>query len=163
MSTEPSFQLAAESDASTLLEFMREYYAFDGHGFDPQKSQTALLTLLRDPTLGRSWLILDGDLPVGYIVLCLGYSLEFLGRDAFVDELYLRESHRRRGWGRKAMEFAEEAARSLGVTTIHLEVTQPNTVAKQFYHKLGFRDHEHSLMSKWIARGFAKPAGRGHH
>ena len=78
---------------------MRDYYAFDGHGFDEQKARVALLTLLRDPNLGRVWLILDGAVAAGYIVLCFGYSLEWLGRDAFVDEFFLREPYRGRGLG----------------------------------------------------------------
>jgi hypothetical protein len=106
MSTEPSiadpsFRAATESDADTLLPFMRDYYAFDGHAFDERKARSALITLLRDPNLGRVWLVLantdaadkhektERELPVGYIVLCFGYSLEWLGRDAFVDEFYL--------------------------------------------------------------------------
>lgn len=58
MSAEPSFRLAAESDTAPLLQFMREYYAFDGHGFDEAKSRVALTVLLRDPALGRVWIIL---------------------------------------------------------------------------------------------------------
>jgi diamine N-acetyltransferase len=157
----PAFRLADAADAEILLEFMREYYAFDGHAFHPQRTPVALLRLLRDPAFGRAWLIFDGETPVGYIVLCLGYSLEFLGRDAFVDEFYLRENYRGRGWGAKAMRFVENAASELEVTCLHLEVTRPNVNAKAFYHKLGFEDHQHHLMTKWIARGWSKPAG--HH
>ena len=103
--------MAVESDAGILLRFMREYYAFDGHGFEEHKAHIALVTLLQNPSLGRTWLILDGAGAVGYVVLCFGYSLEWLGRDAFVDELYLLEEYRRRGWRRKTIEFVEEAAR----------------------------------------------------
>ena len=114
MKNDPQFRLARESDVGTLLRFMREYYAFDGHGFEEQKAHVALMALLRDPSLGRAWLILDGAGAVGYVVLCFGYSLEWLGRDAFVDELYLLEEYRRRGWGRKTMEFVEQEARAAG-------------------------------------------------
>ena len=75
-----------------------------------RRRAVALTALLRDASLGLAWLILDGDAAVGYIVLCFGYSLEWLGRDAFVDEFYLREEYRGRGWGRTTMEFVEEAA-----------------------------------------------------
>jgi ribosomal protein S18 acetylase RimI-like enzyme len=160
---EPSFRLAAESDASTLLEFMRVYYAFDGHGFDEQKARVALTTLLRDPNLGRVWLILDGAAAVGYIALCFGYSLEWLGRDAFVDEFYLLQEYRHRGWGRKTITFVEDAARSLNVTTLHLEVVRQNAAALQLYRGLGFREHESTFLSKWIARDFSKPVGQNGH
>src|SRR5260370_30095073 len=114
MSDDPQFRLAVESDADALLEFMQAYYGFDGHGFDREKAGAALTALLRDSNLGLAWLILDGNAAVGYIVLCFGYSLEWLGRDAFVDEFYLREEYRGRGWGRQTMGFLEKAARAAG-------------------------------------------------
>jgi GNAT superfamily N-acetyltransferase len=154
---EPSFHVATENDAALLLEMMREYYAYDGHVFDPPKAQTALLVFLREPSFGRAWLICEGSTPVGYIVLTLGYSLEYLGRDAFIDEFYLRESHRGRGWGSRALAFVEDEARRLNVRSIHLEVVRQNTFAKGVYRKSGYLDHDHYLMSKWIEPSFPKP------
>jgi len=136
ISSEPSFRAAEEADANTLLSFMREYYAFDGHGFDEEKARAALIGLLRDPNLGQVWLIEDTGNPVGYIVICFGYSLEWLGRDAFIDEFYLSDEYRGRGWGRKTMAFVERAAESLNVTALHLEVVAPNTAALQIYRGL---------------------------
>ncbi len=160
MTDDPDFRLAVESDTAALLDFMHSYYAFDGHGFVRDKARTALTTLLRDANLGAAWLILDTDRPVGYVVLCFGYSLEWLGRDAFVDEFFLREEYRGRGWGRKTMAFLEQAARERGVRTLHLEVVEENAAALQLYTKLGFRQHRSTFLSKWIAQDAAKPAGR---
>jgi diamine N-acetyltransferase len=163
VTAEPSFRLAAESDTAVLLKFMREYYAFDGHGFDEQKARGALAALLNDPNLGRVWLILDGEAPVGYVVIAFGYSLEWLGRDAFVDEFYLLPEYRERGWGRKTMAFVEDAARSLNVKALHLEVVRQNATALQVYRKLGFKDRESTFLSKWIAQDFSKPKGQTGH
>ncbi len=157
MTGEPSFRLAEESDADVLLGFMERYYAHDGHVFDRNKARSALIGLLRDSSLSRAWLILDGEIAAGYIVICFGYSLEWLGRDAFVDEFFLAEEYRGRGWGRRSMEFAENAARKMGVTTLHLEVVHTNATALGIYSKLGFKVHNSALMSKWIARDLSKP------
>jgi GNAT superfamily N-acetyltransferase len=157
----PRFRVANESDAPLLLQFMRQYYAFDGHAFDEPKARTALMNFLREPALGLAWLVFDGETPVGYIVLTLGYSLEFLGRYGFIDEFFLAESHRSRGWGRKAMEFVEDYARSQSVRAIHLEVVRSNHNALEVYRKLGFHDHEHRLMTKWVEREFTKPGSGG--
>jgi diamine N-acetyltransferase len=162
VTAEPSFRLAAESDTAALLKFMEAYYAFDGHGFDEQKAGWALTALLRDHNLGRVWLILDGEAAVGYVVICFGYSLEWLGRDAFVDEFYLLPEYRGHGWGRKAMAFVEGAAQSLNVRALHLEVVCENATALQVYRKLGFRDRESTFLSKWIAQDFSKPKGQKH-
>lgn len=145
--TQPEFRLATSSDAELLLDFMRDYYAFDGHHYDREPARKALLGLLRNPAVGLAWLVLDSGAPVGYIVLCFGYSLEYLGRDAFIDEFYLTASHRGRGWGRKTLEFVVEQARQHEVRAIHLEVVRRNAAAFDFYRKLGFQDHGHHLMS----------------
>jgi ribosomal protein S18 acetylase RimI-like enzyme len=160
MNDTPQFRLAVESDAEALLVFMREYYAFDGHGFDADKARIALTALLRDSHLGLAWLILEGDAPAGYVVLCFGYSLEWLGRDAFVDEFYLREEFRGRGWGSATMAFLENAAREAGVRALHLEVVRENAAALEIYRRSGFREHESTFLSKWIARDASKPQGR---
>ena len=154
---EPSFRIGTDSDADLLLQLMREYYAFDRHPFDLEQARVALTGLLRNPTLGRVWLVCEGETVVGYIVLTFGYSLELLGRDAFVDEFFLLESYRGKGWGRKTMQFVEQAAHELDVHAIHLEVTRHNAGAQRFYPKLGFVDRGHHLMSKWIDPKIQKP------
>ena len=156
----PTFRLAAETDAELLLGMMRDYYAYDGHVYDEPRARTALLDFLREPSFGRAWLVCDQDTPIGYIVLTFGYSLEYLGRDAFIDEFYLRPSHRGRGWGRATLDFIEQAARQAEVRAIHLEVVRANTTAKEVYRRSGYLDHEHRLMSKWIERSFSKPGSR---
>jgi GNAT superfamily N-acetyltransferase len=163
VTAEPLFRLAAESDTAALLKFMKAYYAFDGHGFDEQKASVALATLLRNDNLGRVWLILHGQAAIGYVVICFSYSLEWLGRDAFVDEFYLLPEYRGHGWGRRTMAFVEDAARSLNVRALHLEVVRQNAAALQVYRKLGFKDRESTFLSKWIARDLAKPQGQNGH
>jgi len=163
MNQYPQFRLAVEADTDALLRFMQAYYDFDGHGFDEPKARVALVTLLRDANLGRAWLILDGEQAIGYIVLCFGYSLEWLGRDAFVDEFYLMEEYRGRGWGRLTMEFAENAARAAGIRTLHLEVVRQNAKALELYKRLGYQEHESNFLSKWIELEFSKPQGRNGH
>ena len=160
MSNDPQFRLAQASDFETLLDFMRDYYGFDGHGYDRGKARVALTALLRDPHFGRACLVRDGDAAVGYIVLCFGYSLEWLGRDAFVDEFYLREDYRGRGWGRKTMEFVEQEARKVEIRTLHLEVVRKNAAALATYRRLGFAEHESTFLSKWIAQDMTKPEGK---
>jgi GNAT superfamily N-acetyltransferase len=154
----PQFRDADASDVELLLDFMQAYYVFDGHGYDREKARSALIPLLENPNFGRAWLILDDDSPVGYAVLCFGYSLEWLGRDAFVDEFFLREDYRGRGWGKKTMVFLEDAARELGIRTLHLEVMNGNDMALHLYQAIGFHKHQSAFLSKWIAQNDSKPA-----
>jgi GNAT superfamily N-acetyltransferase len=147
---ETSFVVATPADIDLLVQLMREYYAFDHLPFDEQIARPALENFVGDPTFGSVWIIQYGGESVGYLVLTLGYSLEYGGRDAFVDEIYIRERHRGRGIGQQALAFAEDVCRSLGVRALHLEVERENTNAHAVYRKVGFTDHDRYLMTKRI-------------
>ena len=108
--------------------------------------------LVGDGSFGRAWIICDGEKPIGYVVLTLGFSFEYGGRDGFLDELYVEEKYRGRGIGRRTMEFVEERARELGVKALHLEATQGNDAAIELYRRAGYFRHERFLMTKRLER-----------
>jgi diamine N-acetyltransferase len=147
---ENEFHPATRADVGELLPLMRGLYEHEGLPFDEAAARDALERLLADASLGGVWLIRAGAEVLGYLVLTLGYSLEFRGRDAFIDELYLRPEARGRGAGRAALEFAEGVCRKLGVRALHLEVERANTGAQALYRKSGFVDHDRYLMTKWV-------------
>lgn len=144
--------MAARADVDLLVRFMREFYEYDHLPFDESAASQAMEKILQDHSLGRVWLIQDGEQAIGYVVLTLGYSLEYHGRDAFVDEIYIRASHRGKGIGTQIIQFVEEACRNLEVRALHLEVGRANTKAQAFYHKIGFEDHDRYLLTKQIAK-----------
>ena len=148
---ETNFKIANTSDTETLLELIQEFYEVEHLPFD-DNTVRALAKILKDDSLGRIWLIQDGNEAIGYVVLTFGYSLEFRGRDALVDELYIRESYRRQGVGTNALQFVEDVCVSLGIEALHLEVDRKNTTAQGLYRKVGFADHDRYLMTKWIAK-----------
>ncbi|HEX8457866.1 MAG TPA: GNAT family N-acetyltransferase [Pyrinomonadaceae bacterium] len=147
----PTFTLADATDTEQLVELMREFYAFDHIAFDEAAARRALAQILGDRRFGLVYLIRAGAETVGYLVLTFGFSLEFHGRDAFVDELYLRESFRGRGIGRASIEFAAGVCRDARITALHLEVERANAHALGLYRRTGFRDHDRYLLTKWLS------------
>ncbi|MSQ48522.1 MAG: GNAT family N-acetyltransferase [Deltaproteobacteria bacterium] len=145
------FRVATRADLDSLLPLVRAYYEFDHLAFDEGIARTALGNFIDDPTFGRVWLIYDEAEAIGYLVLTLGYSLEYGGRDAFIDEVYIRAEYRGHGIGRQAMAFAETQCRAVGVRALHLEVERDNTNAHALYRKVGFVDHDRYLMTKRIS------------
>jgi ribosomal protein S18 acetylase RimI-like enzyme len=116
--------------------------------FDESAARAAFRRFLSLPAFGRVWLLCKGDLPVGYIVLTIGFSFEFHGHDAFIDELYIAVAFRRCGYGTQAVAFLEGKARELGVNAIHLEVDRGNHAAFELYRRTGYEDHHRFLMTK---------------
>lgn len=147
---EINFKLANQSDPEILVELIREFYEVEHLPFD-NNTIRAVEKLLKDDSLGRIWLIQDSKNVIGYVVLTFGYSLEFHGRDAFIDELYIREGYRRQGVGAHTLQFVEDVCPSLEIEALHLEVDRKNTAAQSLYRKVGFEDHDRYLMTKWIA------------
>jgi ribosomal protein S18 acetylase RimI-like enzyme len=143
-----AFRAATSADVPAVLAHQREYYATDGYTFDEAAARAALDGLLAEGMRGRLWVLADGDQVVGYLAVTFGWSLEYQGRDAFVDELYVAASHRGRGLGRMAMTLAEDACRAAGVRALHLEVERANTRARALYERTGFVDHERLLMTR---------------
>lgn len=143
-----TFKMAARADIDLLVGFMREFYEYNHLSFDESAARQAMEKILQDHSLGRVWLIYDGEQASGYVVLTLGYSLEYHGRDAFIDEIYIRASHRGKGIGAQIIKFVEDVCRELEVQALHLEVERANTKAHEFYHKVGFEDHDRFLLTK---------------
>ena len=141
-------RLATAADIEAVLALHCAFYTEDCYTVREEESRANLARLLGDPTLGRLWVMEDGGEVVGYLLLVFGFSLEFRGRDAFVDELYVAASHRGRGLGRMAMALAEDACRAAGVRALHLEVERANTRARALYERTGFVDRERLLMTR---------------
>jgi diamine N-acetyltransferase len=118
--------------------------------FDEPAARAAFRKFLSLPAFGGVWLLWEGSAAVGYIVLTLGFSFEFHGHDAFIDELYINAEYRRRGFGRLAVDFVEKKAREMGVNAIHLEVDGGNNPAFELYRRTGYEDHHRFLMTKWL-------------
>ncbi|HEY0098534.1 MAG TPA: GNAT family N-acetyltransferase [Pyrinomonadaceae bacterium] len=146
----PDFTVASASDVETLIELMREFYAFDHIAFDEGAARRALGQILRDRRFGVIHLLSVDGAAAGYLVVTFGFSLEFGGRDAFVDELYLRENFRGRGIGKASLELAGTVCLQEGIHALHLEVERANTKAQGIYRQAGFRDHDRYLLTKWL-------------
>ena len=129
---------------------MRQFYALDHYPFDEAIARAALQAIIEEPSLGRLWIISARE-AIGYIVLTFGYSLEFHGRDATIDELFLTAPHRHQGIGTQTLHFVAEQCRRLGLHALHLEVEHTNEAGLTLYRKMGFEPHDQRyLMTRWI-------------
>ena len=115
--------------------------------FDQAELLTNLRRLLAEPVYGLVFLAWDGEQAVGYLVICFDYSLEYRGKGAWIDELFVEASHRGQGIGTQLLDLAETIAREHQAQFLHLEVSHGNP-AVELYRRRGFVDHQRYLMTK---------------
>ncbi|MEQ9561072.1 MAG: GNAT family N-acetyltransferase [Woeseiaceae bacterium] len=140
--------LASIRHIDDLLPLVKAYHEFEGVDQDEESRRNSIANLLLAPDLGPVWLIFEESLLAGYIAICYGYSIEFGGRDGFIDEFYLLENFRGRGIGKTVLQKVLARLKADDIRALHLEVSRSNHKAIKLYEAEGFqiRDKYH-LMS----------------
>jgi len=143
-----SFRLTDSEDIEILLNFIKNFYGLSSYPFDEDKVRESVANLINNNNLGRIWIIEYDSKAIGYIILTFGYSIEYKGRDAFIDEFYIEEEYR--GIGKETMDFIVKESLELEIKALHLEVEKDNERAKNLYLKYNFTDNGRTLMTRWI-------------
>jgi ribosomal protein S18 acetylase RimI-like enzyme len=140
-------RLAGPADLEALLPLVDDFHLHERLATTPEGRRAALARLLREPQRGcvALW---DGPAgPVAYGILAYGYSLEFGGIDAFVDELFVAPAHRGHGLGGRLLDALEAEARRASAVAVHLEVDDGNGRAQGLYARRGYALHPRLLMT----------------
>lgn len=116
-----------------------------------ERELLALRNLLADPTPGQVWRIEQATRTIGYAILCWGYSVEYGGRDAFLDEFYILPDLRGRGLGQQVLALLEQEARARDIVALHLEVLAHEARNANLYTRAGYADRSSRLMTRRLA------------
>lgn len=151
--SEPSIRttLASLADLESIFELMVQMQRDDpwSESFDESAVRSTLTELLQQPAFGVIYLCWDGSRAVGYLAICFDYSLEYRGKGAWIDELFVTSSHRGQGIGTQLLDRAEKISAEHHAQFLHLEVSHGNP-AIELYRRRGFADHQRYLMTKRI-------------
>lgn len=145
-----SIRKATLADIETLLVLMCHMQLDDPweEPFHEPTVRANLGELLQNPVYGVAYIVGENSSsPVGYLVICFDYSLEYRGIGAWVDELFVERAHRGKGIGTELLELAERSSREHRAKVLHLEVNRGNP-AIELYRRRGFCEHQRYLMSK---------------
>lgn len=143
---------ATQDDLNRVLHYVRAYHEFEGVRLSDEQRTAAINELVSSSDMGRIFLIEVERTTIGYIAVCFGFSIEFVGRDAFIDEMFIVPDYRGRGYGREVLERVKQELKSINVKALHLEVARDNYKAQRLYRGAGFEDREkYYLMSASLA------------
>ncbi|MEX0350039.1 MAG: GNAT family N-acetyltransferase [Paracoccaceae bacterium] len=145
-------RLAQPEDLPRLMGLVAAFHAEMGIEQEEEQREAALLPLLEGIPHGCIYLIGPARAPLGYIILTFGWSVEFGGMDAFVDEIYIRPAVRRRGIASETLLELPKALATGGIKAVHLEVDREDAAAQKLYLRSGFRARDrYMLMSRALS------------
>ena len=117
----------------------------DGHVFEAGRVKPALVPLLASDELGVVHLVEEEGWALGYAIVTWGYSLESGGRDALIDEIYIRD--RGSGVGTFLLAAILEDLKARNIPRLTLETEKANEAARRFYSRHGFVAEDSVWMS----------------
>jgi len=144
-------RLAAQEDVPALVGLMLEFYAEAGLALQAERAGRTFERLLALPAVGGVWLMLADDVPAGYAVLTVAFSMEYGALRGFVDDLYVVPRFRRIGLATAALEQIKARCRTLDVRSLLVETSLANDAAMGAYRNVGFEKSDRLLLSMQLA------------
>lgn len=145
--TRVTLRAVAPDDLKALTQMAVAFNDEDGHPLS-RGGRAALKALCQGTPHGIGFMITREGRDVGYVVIGLGFSIEYGGVDGFIDEFYVEPAHRERGVGTAALEALAKSARKMKIKALHLEAMPDNDRAARLYERMGFNLSDRRLMSK---------------
>jgi ribosomal protein S18 acetylase RimI-like enzyme len=142
-----TLQRATTHNFEVLFELIRQFYAHFDYPFDASKHRKVVEDFLSVDHLGSIWLIQKEAQYIGYIALTYGFTFEFQGRDAFIDEFFIAENYRNSGIGKQVLIEIQGKMDELGLLALHLQTEAYNHQAKKLYESVSFKDLKRSSLT----------------
>ncbi|MBE9195937.1 GNAT family N-acetyltransferase [Synechocystis sp. LEGE 06083] len=137
-------------DLTKVLPLVEAFYQHFSYPFSQTEKAQTLRELWDNPDRGCFWLIEQDQGVVGYAYVSFYFSLEFGGRTAFIDELFISSDRRGQGIGSRIIELVEGECRKLNLKALHLESERSNERATALYKRMGFVDYDRRLLTKHL-------------
>ena len=135
-----TFRDITAADRDIVIPMVVDFYHTDAVDHEvPAEIMERAFAAAADPAepLLRGVLVCDGEEVVGYVYITFCYSAEVGGRCVFIEEIFLKEEHRGKGYGKQIMAWME--AEYPEVRRFRLEVTQVNKQAIRLYEGSGYK------------------------
>ncbi len=130
--------LAAREDIPRLLPLIASSHAGQGLSTTEDDRRAALEALHDQDIQAAVWLIGPRRAPVGYVAVSFGFSLAQGGREATIDEIFVRQAVRGRGMGSQALQVLLPMLREMGVRAVHVTLPHAASRPATLLQRVGF-------------------------
>ncbi|MCI8443431.1 MAG: GNAT family N-acetyltransferase [Provencibacterium sp.] len=139
---EARVRLASAQDAGQLLRLNEQ---FNG------ENEVSLEEMQRSLSFNRQEIVIvaqEKGMLVGFTCLQIKNSCCYSKASAEITEVFVSEKHRRKGYARSMLEFAEQYGIQQGIHHFTLLTGKENRKAQALYRSLGYREEDELLLAK---------------
>ncbi|SPJ22770.1 GNAT family N-acetyltransferase [Palleronia abyssalis] len=140
-----TLRIARSGEESQAIRLVAACHVETGRAPDPDDRDIAISALLAGEAPGAFYLIGPPSSPVGYLSISFGHSISEGGTVAYLDELYIRPSVRRRGMATEALLALLKMLSQHGVRAVH---ATPPPGETSLLSRLRFTDQEIRLLTR---------------
>ena len=137
-------------DKKVFLNMAEKFYSSTAvaHNIDSPLLEITFEAAISKSPFIRALIIEDNEIPVGFALLSFSHATEVGGLVVLLEDLYISDTCRGKGLGRKFMQFMEQEYPA--AKRFRLEVTKENKKAMDLYCKLGYKPLDYVQMVKDI-------------
>jgi ribosomal protein S18 acetylase RimI-like enzyme len=138
-----SIQKATLNELDSLTELFDLYRLFYGQKSNPKGA----MEFLKERLINEEsvvFIAFDENNPVGFVQLYPLFSSVSMKRSWVLNDLYMKENARRKGFAEKLIKKAINFAKETGSKGILLETGKENLTAQRLYEKIGFTKDSNS-------------------
>ncbi len=129
---------AIQGEGDKLLELLEMQFVDHQIEFSREILRTAIDAMLGNKNLGFFLLAELGEQAVGFAAISFAWTLEYGGKTAWLDELYVLPAYRERGIGGNLVDAMLTEAKKFGCLAVDLEVEEGHERAEKLYRRKGF-------------------------
>ena len=137
-------------DIGALYELMRAFAQFDGteYGFVINEQELEMALFEADPKLKSIVIEVDNEV-VGFLNYFISYASFSLSPCIWVEDVFIKETFRSRGYGSELFQFMKKRARDEGCRSLEWLVRSDNESGIQFYKKIGAKVDKGTVHVSW--------------
>lgn len=147
--TEPHLTLATPNDIEPIVELLGAQFKEHNIPAPDASTRSGAFGILENPDRGFILTLREGPLLLGIGCVAFTWTLEWGGKSAWLDELYVLPERRSQGLGRLLLQGCIAEAKAQGCAAIDLEVVHGHERASHLYEREGFVTHPRT---RWYLR-----------
>jgi len=137
---------AEKNDSSLILDFIRLLAKYEHleNEVIATTEQLEKTIFLKDSSI-EVFFAYEGKTPVGFMLIFQNYSTFLAQPGIYLEDLYVKEAYRGKGYGKKMLQFLARLAVERNCGRLEWAVLDWNKPAIDFYQSIGAK-----LMNSWI-------------